>query len=202
MGYSDLTALHVFLNAVCGIPSFHGPLVTEMGEISPEALAQQLKRLSEKESWGEIPVEGMETWGPGEAEGSLTGGNLTVLTHLLGTPVEPIMDDAILFLEDRGEKIYAIDRLLTHLENAGIFDTIRGLILGRFVPPKNADHDPAHYHEEVKRLILEKAGPPGIPVVANFPAGHGGENVLFPLGVTVHLDASRGRLTITESCLR
>ena len=142
---------------------------------------------------GDFPAafEGLETITPGVAEGVLLGGNLAVLTALLGTPGFPPLTDAVLFLEDTGERPYRVDRMLTTWRNAGAFSGVRGVVLGAFT---QADTGPDGM--SVEQVLCERLGDLGVPVLRGLPAGHVDDNSELPFGARVCLDASAGRLQL------
>ena len=141
----------------------------------------------------EIKVKGLEILKGGQARGRLLPGNLTSLVHLIGTPYEPVWQNAILVLEDIGEAPYRIDRLLTHLWAAGKLEQIAGLVLG--------DFDQCGDVEPIWQRTLELLNHRPIPIWANFPCGHGSRNQILPVGAEAQLDSSTGRLTILEPLL-
>ena len=201
MGHSDITALHCYLQEKCGLVTFHGPLVTELGSLDDDAFDFIFRSLSNDRPWGRLPVGRLDIIRPGRAEGIITGGNLTVFTSCLGTQCEADTAEKILFFEDRGEKPYAVDRLFTQLKLAGKFNSARGVILGRFMPPVGWDKGDEAYATEIRRIVVDILGEFGFPILANFPAGHFKGNITFPLGVNVALDGEKGEVTVTESCL-
>jgi muramoyltetrapeptide carboxypeptidase len=119
----------------------------------------------------------------------LWGGNLTMLCHLLGTPYMPPLDGGILFLEEVNEPPYRLDRLLTQLELAGVFDRVAGLALGSL---SDRDED-AEDLCQVARVRLEALG---LPVVMNMPFGHGRRNMPLPIGARAKLDAEARTLLV------
>ena len=200
MGYSDITALHGYFHKVCGLVTFHGPLVTELGGMERSAVEFLFRSFSGTGEWGDLPCEGIEILRGGEAEGAIVGGSLSVFSMLLGTPYEPETGGTILFFEDRGEKPYAVDRLFSHIALAGKFKGVNGVLLGRFVPPKGWDAGEESYGEEIKRIVLDAMRDFHFPIFRNFPAGHSGENICFPLGVRVRLDGDNRTVTVVERC--
>jgi muramoyltetrapeptide carboxypeptidase len=186
VGFSDITALHLWLQAH-GRISVHGPVVTQLGRLPP-ATAQRLFDLLESTSPAP-PLAGSATYVGGNAEGPLLGGNLSVVTRLLGTPFMPSLDGAVLLLEDQGERPYRLDRMWMHLELAGVFSRVCGIVLGSFTGCEEPD---APYRSE--ELLRELAGATGLPCAAGFPIGHGEVNEAVPLGVPVRLDADAARL--------
>jgi muramoyltetrapeptide carboxypeptidase len=120
------------------------------------------------------------------ATGVVSGGNLTTLCHLLGTSFQPSFRKRILFLEDRGEAAYRIDRMLTHLKLAGCLEGIRGVVLGSFT-----DCGPGH---EILEIVSDRLADLPVPILAGMDAGHAEPNLTLPLGARAVLDAGRGSL--------
>src|SRR5256885_10680476 len=141
-------------------------------------------------------LTGALTYVGGVAEGPLLGGNLSVFTRLIGTPFMPGLDGAILLLEDQGERPYRLDRMWTHLQLAGVFDRVRGIVLGSFTGCEEKD---AHYSST--EVLRELARATGLPCAAGFPIGHGEVNEPVPLGVRVRLDADARSLTFLEAAV-
>lgn len=186
IGFSDITAL-LFSLSQQGIAGIHGPLLTTIAA-EPDWSRQRL--------WDCVagrplePLQG-EGWHGGKATGLLLPMNLTVATHLLGTPLQPDFSNVILAIEDVGEAPYRIDRMLTHWRLAGLFQQIQGIAIGRFShcdPPATI---PSFTVEEVLR---DRLGDINLPIVAHLPFGHDGTNAALPVGVAVELDGDRGHL--------
>lgn len=193
VGFSDITALHQWQQRE-GFVSIHAPVLTQLGRLGPAAAAR-LFALLESQSPAD-PLKGTGTYVEGVAEGPLLGGNLAVFTRLLGTPFMPDLDGAVLLLEDVGERPYRLDRLWTHLELAGVFRRIRGIVLGSFTHCEERDAD--YSSQDVLRDLAVATG---LPCAAGFPIGHGDMNEAVPLGVRVRLDASACSLTFLESAV-
>jgi muramoyltetrapeptide carboxypeptidase len=194
IGFSDITALHqLWQRRDCC--SIHGPVMTQLGRQS-EALQQRLFSLLESDRPAEAPLVGTTTFVPGVVEGPLLGGNLSMVTRLLGTPFMPRLESAILLLEDVGERPYRLDRMWTHLELAGVFERVVGIALGSFehCEERGADYSSAD-------VLQELALRTGLPCAAGFPIGHGAINEPVPLGVRVRLDASECQLTLLEAAV-
>ena len=134
----------------------------------------------------------------GVAEGRLLGGNLTLLQCLAGTPFCPALDGAILFLEDVGEEIYRIDRILAHLRLAGILARAAGVLVGRFTEVGRRGATASSGCEEVLETYL---APLGVPVAWGFPVGHIADQWTLPLGVRARLDAGAGTLDVLEAAV-
>ncbi|HXS20927.1 MAG TPA: LD-carboxypeptidase [Steroidobacteraceae bacterium] len=191
IGFSDLTALHQLLQREHRV-SIHGPTITQLSRVDASAHERLFGLLESDAPAAEL--SGAETYVDGVAEGPLVGGNLSVLTRLLGTPFLAHLQGAILLLEDVGERPYRLDRMWTHLALAGVFRQVRGIVLGGFTgcEEKDAEYSSAEVLRELARAT-------GLPCAAGFPIGHDAPNQPVPLGVRVRLDAVSRRLTFLES---
>jgi len=193
LGFSDVTSL-LFDRVAQGLGGgVHGPLLTTLAA-EPEWSQQRLRSLL----FGEPlpPLQG-EGWRGGRAEGPLLVANLTVATHLLGTPHLPPLAGAILVLEDVGEAPYRIERMLTHWRLCGALQQLAGLAFGSFSGcDDDSDERPAERRFSLEQVLRERSGDLGIPVLAGLPVGHTSGNAALPLGVLAHLDADRGELSL------
>jgi muramoyltetrapeptide carboxypeptidase len=194
VGFSDITALHLWLGAHHRV-SVHGPVLTQLGRLPPQTHARLFALLESPQPAADL--EATETYVPGVAEGRLVGGNLSVLSRMLGTPWMPRLEDTILLLEDFGERPYRLDRMWTHLELAGVFARVRGIALGTFTQCE--EKDAPYSSSDVLRELVRASG---LPCAAGFPIGHGTENQPVALGVKVRLDASARRLSFLEAAAR
>lgn len=194
VGFSDLTALHLALQAQ-GRVSIHGPVLTQLGKQASDVHERLFRLLESPEP--PPPLTGTATYVPGTAEGPLLGGNLSLVTRLLGTPFLPEWDGAVLLLEDVGERPYRLDRMWTHLRLAGVFERISGIVLGDFTDCD--ERNGAYSSADVLRSLAEETG---LPCAAGFPIGHGAINQPVPLGTSVRLDAGEARLTFLEGAVR
>jgi len=196
LGFSDVTSLLLARVATGLGGGVHGPLVTTLAA-EPAWSQERLRRLLFGEPVAELDGEG---WcaGEGPAEGPLLVANLTVATHLLGTPYLPELRGAILVLEDVGEQPYRIERMLTHWRLAGALQQLAGLGFGSFsnCVDHDRDGDPASHHFSVEEVLRERCCDLGIPVVAGLPVGHAPGNGALPLGVPARLDGRLGRLSL------
>jgi muramoyltetrapeptide carboxypeptidase len=192
VGYSDVSVLLNWLVQKCNLVTFHGPMVAM--DLA-EGLSGRAKEffwgtlLGEMKSWR---VQGIEALRRGVAEGELVGGCLSTLVTTLGTPYEVETKDKILFLEDIGERPYRIERMLTHLQMARKFDKIAGLICGTFTQCE------VQGQPRISEIVEDLFSSAPYPVAMGFPAGHGDENLLLPLGVKVALDGTSGILSLLE----
>ena len=185
IGFSDITSLLSVLLTRCNLVTFHGPVVTSLADASEETKLS-LSNSVTSDSNLEIKLFNGKTLVPGVATGTVCGGNLTMLCHLVGTSFAPAFENKILFLEDRGEAPYRIDRMLVHMELAGCFDGLLGIILGAF--------EKCGPIEEVTEIIVELFEKYSIPILAGLDAGHGSHNLTIPLGIEATLDADRHSL--------
>ena len=192
VGFSDITVLLAFFVEHCAMAAFHGPTVTTLGSADTETRKRFYRVLTDRAI---ITIEAgqAQVIRPGQAIGPFYCGNLTLFSHLVGTPWAPDFDDAVLLIEDQGEAPYRIDRMLTQLRLAGCFDGIAGLALGNF-----NECGPA---EQIHRIVADILGDLNIPILSGFAAGHWGVNQTLPVGVPVQLDTDAGRLIFTEPAL-
>jgi muramoyltetrapeptide carboxypeptidase len=183
IGFSDLTPLLEALRVRVGSNTVHGPMLHSLPDTSEPTRAASFAVLR-----GEpVPALRGTVIRGGFARGPLVGGNLAMLTATLGTAFAPQVEGAILCLEDVGEPVYRIDRMLQHLRMAGVLDAVAGVALGSFTacrPPQEASWT---LHE----VLVEHLAPLGKPVLADLPFGHGAENHALPIGrvATLHDDA-------------
>jgi muramoyltetrapeptide carboxypeptidase len=138
----------------------------------------------------------------GKASGALVGGNLTLVTNLMGTPYEIDTKGKILFLEEVGEEPYRVDRMLTQLWLGGKFQDAAGIALGRFANCESKEYKPSFWTTfSVEQVIRDRFMPLGKPTLYNLMFGHVKENAVLPLGVMATLDATAKTLTLDESAV-
>lgn len=186
LGFSDITNFNC-LGLRLGIETAHTTMPLNFRENTPEALESMLHVLQGTENeytWQPHPANK-----PGTASGMVVGGNLSILYSLLGTPYCPNFENAILFIEDIGEQIYHIDRMLSAFRLAGVFDHISGLIIGGMTDLK----DTANATEwTVEELVLEHTRFRSLPIAFQAPVGHINDNRAFICGRSA-------TLTVTEN---
>ena len=189
VGFSDATALHAaWLRAQT--MSVHGPVVTSLARVGERSRTALRQLLFEAAPLGEVKLDAPIAITPGSARGPVVGGNLSVLTRLVGSPWMPALTGKILFCEDVGERPYRLDRMLTHLRLSGALAGLAGILLGDFTRCE----EPGGLPEDRGSLavVRERTEDLGIPVLAGLPSGHGDECFPFLHGSDVTLDADRG----------
>ena len=193
VSYSDITALLLAIYRRAHLVTIHGPVLRDLTKNQGLNLGFLTKLLTSRESVT-IRFEGAKALRKGTAEGKLLGGNLSLITHLLGTPFIPSLQGALLFLEERGEAPYRIDRMLTHLRLSGLLNTCAGIMTGSF--------EDCGGPSTVEALIKERLGDLPLPVMIGLPVGHGEVNTALPIGVKAILDTRRKTLTLSEACVK
>jgi len=201
MGYSDITAYLNSITQKTGLVTFQGPmLVTYKNGFIEYNFSYFLKTLSGDSPIAILPPEDLRPriLKNGKAKGPLWGGNLCLLVNRLGTPGQLNTKGTILFIEDIGEQHYRFDRMMVHMQNAGMFDNINGLIIGELVDFE--DTDPS-FGKSTDEIVMDICGDMDIPIITNFPCGHGKYQATLPISIPVELNANleSPTLTILES---
>ncbi len=182
IGFSDISALHAAMVA-SGVASIHASMakhLTQFG-VDDEATVALFNILQGKLPTYQTPSHPFNK--PGTATGTLTGGNMAVLCGLLDTEFDLLSRGDILFIEDVGEEVYKIERMLYNLRLSGVLPMIKGLIVGRFTDYRNPDGNGDSMEQMVKRMVE----PYDIPVAFDFPVGHVDENMPLIEGAQVTL---------------
>ena len=194
VGYSDATFLLNLLVQRAGMVAFHGPMVAGdfAAGLSPRSKSHFWRLVTTGKGDEELALP--QALRPGVGEGRLVGGCLSVLVSALGTPFAVDTTDAILFLEDVGEKPYRIDRMLTQLKQAGCLSRLRGVVFGEMKGCWGEPREEADLPDVIREVFADYE----YPVALGLAAGHSGENFALPLGVRVRLDADSGRLVFLE----
>ncbi len=195
VGFSDLTALHMAFYTKCELQTFHGPMaVSNFGklEVNKITLEDFFKNLTTNISGEAIGNSNIEFIAEGEVEGVLVGGNLSVLTSLIGSEFDLDYTDKILFLEDIAEPTYKIDKMLWQLKNMGVYKKIKGIILGDYNDCEKADESYMSL-DEVFDSHFKNAK---FPVIKNFQSGHCEPMYTLPLGRKVKISSKDKKVII------
>jgi muramoyltetrapeptide carboxypeptidase len=210
MGYSDITALHNAIQAKTGLVTFHGPIglgrwdawsVDYLKRVlfSAEAVTMSNKKdLSERNVFTQVDNR-TRTITPGKARGKMMGGNLTVLTAILGSTYVPDYSGSILFLEDVQENLYRIDRMLTSLKLAGILDKAKGVVFGMCsqCSPGNDNYSALTMEE----ILADHIKTLGVPAWQGAMIGHDTPQWTVPFGLEVEIDSAACTVTMTEAAV-
>ena len=193
-GFSDITVLHNHLQARYKIPSLHSPMCGHFKpetEFEPQLLSFQKALAGAQQTYTTPPSAYNRA---GKAEGILTGGNLSLVVHLTGSVSEVNTNGKILFIEDLGEHLYQVDRMLMHLKRANKLSGLKALILGGFTDMEDTERP---FGQTIEEIIFDKVKEYDYPVCFNFPCGHQDINYTLALGMPHRLivDDTGGRLT-------
>ncbi|HMP92682.1 MAG TPA: LD-carboxypeptidase [Phnomibacter sp.] len=194
IGFSDVTVLHSYLYTRLHIASMHAPMAAAfLPDNRDEASLQSLKAAL----FGKATAYKLNTHPfnrPGQATGPLLGGNLSLLTHQVGTPSDINTRGAILFIEDVGEYLYNIDRMLLQLDRAGKLANLAGLVVGGFTEGKDTT---VGFGATVEEIIAQRVSKYSFPVCFGFPVSHGQQNVCLKTGCTYQIKVGR-QVTLKE----
>lgn len=197
-GFSDITVLHIWLNEVHGMMSIHGEM--PLNYDNPDKTKQTFTTLK-KALFGTL--EGI-SWNGSffrgrEAEGEITGGNLSLVCSLTGTRAEPETKGKILFLEETGEYYYHVDRMLTSLKLAGKLDGLSALVIGGMDKIGNTT---IPWGKTIEETVLDIVGDYDYPVLFDFPAGHTNDNRAFYIGSKAKIVVSGKKATLSFDSVR
>ncbi|MEW6673439.1 MAG: LD-carboxypeptidase [Thermodesulfobacteriota bacterium] len=190
VGFSDVTALLTAFYTRCGLVGFHGPMVTTLATAT---------RAARKALYGAVASAGKLQLTSrrgviiraGRASGTVVGGNLTTVSHLLGTPFAPVLKKHVLILEEINEAPYRLDRMLTQMKLAGCFNGLAGLVLGTF---KNCGN-----RKDVYEIAADIFRDGDFPILAGFSFGHVRGNPTVPIGVKATLDTDANLLSFHDA---
>ena len=195
IGYSDITVLHAHLYSNYYISSLHAPMAAAFNDEGyANRYVQSLKNALDGK-WAKYSCEPHELNRTGEAIGELIGGNLALLAHAVGTDSDMKTRGRILFIEDVGEYLYNVDRMLVQLKRSGKLSKIAGLIIGGFTDMKDTDRP---FGKPVYELIYDLVKEYKYPVCFGFPVSHGMENYALKIGAGYKLKVGRTKVLLEE----
>ena len=195
IGFSDITLLHAHINRNFKIATLHAPMAAAFnnGENKNEFIDSLHKALVGKKAKYACKADPFNKLG--EANGELIGGNLTLITHLIGTKSDINTKNKILFIEDIGELIYSTDRMLHQLKRSGKLTNLSGLIVGGFTDVKDTERP---FGKKVKELIKDILQDYDYPVCFDFPVGHKKENYALKIGGDFQLKITNTKVLLSE----
>lgn len=181
VGYSDVTALHLWLNRLAGLRTFHGPTVDDLvPALRDPTFSSLLTALTDPRPATRIGRGATRCVRPGRATGRLVGGNLSLVQQSIGTPYEVEAEDAILFLEETKDPMSVVDERLLHLRASGLLPRVRGIVFGHLSLDRSEE-------DEFEDFVMDLVSDLDVPVLMDFPAGHEIPNLTLPLGTEVEL---------------
>ncbi|HZS58715.1 MAG TPA: LD-carboxypeptidase [Gemmatimonadaceae bacterium] len=197
VGYSDVTALHLWLMRRARLRVFHGPTVDDLIPSTRDpTMSSLLAALTTPRPTTRIGRDIARVVRPGRAVGRLTGGNLSLVQQSIGTPYEIDTRGAILFLEETREPMSVADERLVHLRAAGLMSQVKGVVFGQLSLDRSEE-------DEFEDFLTDLVSDLDIPIITDFPSGHENPNLTLPLGTEVELfaDEHTGWLVYKEDAL-
>ena len=212
VGYSDITALHIAFNQIANLVTYHGPMISSdmidgFSDFSKMSLFKAIMGQRDRSSVPLISSDNTKkltnpagkeiiTINGGIAEGSIIGGNLSLIASTIGTSYEIDVRGKILFIEEISEEPYKIDRMLNQLKLAGKLHEASGIILGDFKDCNPKDDESL----SLEQVINDHIKPIGKPTIYNLQSGHCAPIITLPFGVNARLDADKKEILILENC--
>src|SRR5918911_711907 len=183
VGYSDITALHLWLMRRAGLRVFHGPTVDDLiPSLRDPTMASLLTALTTPRPTSRMGRAIARVVRPGRAAGRLMGGNLSLVQQTIGTPYEIDTRGAILFIEETRDPMSFVDERLVHLRAAGLLRNVNGIVFGQLSLDRSEE-------DEFENFLLDLVADLAVPILTDFPAGHEVPNLTLPLGTDVELIA-------------
>ncbi len=211
VGFSDITGLHAAFNRICRMVTYHGPMaMSSFGKVKggkvkfePYTYDSLRRNLFTDEAPGRVENPEGEILGSlveGKAEGEIIGGNLSLLAATLGSPYEVDAKGKILFIEDIGEAVFKVDRMLTSLALAGKFRDCAGILMGPWIDCEPEQREPEGGSDlPLEQVFRDIIVPFDKPVITNFRAGHIFPQITIAFGTKVIMDADKKEVIFTES---
>ncbi|MEO8577110.1 MAG: LD-carboxypeptidase [Gemmatimonadales bacterium] len=197
VGYSDITALHLWLMRQCNLRVFHGPTVDDLIPIARDPTTSSLlTAMTNPRPATKMGRDVARAVRPGKVTGRLTGGNLSLMQQTIGTSYEIDTRDAILFIEETYDPMSFADERLVHLRAAGLLNDVRGVVFGHLSLDRSEE-------DEFEDFLLDLLSDLDIPILMDFPAGHEVPNLTLPFGTEVELvaDGTTGWISYKDDAL-
>ena len=197
VGYSDITALHLWLMRRAHLRSFHGPTVDDLVPgVRDPTMASLLTALTTPCPAGKLGRELSRGVVPGKATGRLVGGNLSLVQQTIGTSYQVDLDGAILFVEETRDPMSVVDERLVHLRAAGLLENVNGIVFGQLSLDRSEE-------DEFEDFLLDLISDLDVPVLMDFPAGHENPNLTLPFGTEIEIavEDQRGWISYREDAL-
>ncbi len=197
VGYSDITALHLWLLRQCGLRVFHGPTVDDLIPVARDpTMSSLLTALTTPRPTTRFGREVTRAVKPGRATGRLTGGNLSLVQQSIGTSYEIDTRGAILFLEETHDPMSVADERIVHLRAAGLLRDVKGIVFGQLSLDRSEE-------DEFEDFLLDLLSDLNVPILMDFPAGHEVPNLTLPLGTDVEVvaDENTGWMSYRDDAL-
>ncbi len=190
-GFSDITAIHAHLFRL-GVASIHAPMPSFFYSLDQEALKWFKDLMFGKQK--DLKVASSKLNRNGQVKAKMVGGNLSIICHTIGTPSEIISSRNILLIEDVGEELYNLDRMMVQLKRAGFLNDLAGLVVGQFTDMKDTDPFGLEPYEIINQHVKDF----DYPVAYNFPIGHSNKNYAVPIGMECEflVDSNGARLIL------
>lgn len=202
VGYSDITTLLLSIYAKTGLVTFHGPVGKSKWTNYTTSHFKEV--LSGRQRLFDIPnknlceeCDELSVITPGKASGTLLGGNLSVLSAMMGSDYLPNWNNSILFLEDVGEDVYRLDRMLTQLKLNGVLEEISGFIFGQCTSCEMS----SSHSLSLQQVFDDHIKPLGIPAFSGAMTGHIDNMITLPVGLGVEIDAQEGTIKLKEDAV-
>lgn len=193
VGFSDITAILLHLDSM-GIASIHGPMPHNYLQKNGEIALLKLKELLFEGKTG-IELDSNSSNKTGNAFGEIIGGNLSLLVHLIGSKSFGDFEGKILVIEEIGERLYHVDRMLVQLKRAGVFSQLAGLLIGGFT---NCEEASLKMGKTIKELVLEHTKEYNYPIAFDFPSGHIPDNYPLVFGKKINLLVNSDNVQLTD----
>jgi len=193
LGYSDITAFLLSISQKTELITFHGPMLSSFEEnfIDYNYLRMlKVLQLNNKRKIFSSPTSPVKVLKSGIGRGKIWGGNMTLLINRLGTPNALSTENIILFLEDVNEYLYSFERNLIHMYESKMLNNINGLIIGEL---HNFKDEPVPFNKNTDEIVMDICNKLNIPIISNFPCGHGKYQCTLPISVPVELNATSSK---------